>query len=303
MSLALRQRETVRAALRRNLDKRIALATALLAAPPDGESSGRIHEARKQLRHVRALLRLIARESGHRRRARGTRRLRKVMRGLSAGRDASALLQALLRSGRAARLPAQSLERLRSTLEFRRNRAHAAILSDPTRHTDLLASLRNARKDVQHVSQIAAGWGSIGAGLREIYSTARTAATSISSADNPPDETWHEARKRAKDLLYALEFLRRCAARNMERRIQSVHNLTSLLGQDRDLATLQATLGGSLRRQLSQGASLRLTREVRDRRRLLQKKARAAITKVYLDDEVAFARNIHREWKHWRSRT
>lgn len=301
MTLSLRHRESVRAAIRRIVRKRIGYAVELIVAGPDRDSSERVHEARKQLKQVRALLRLIRPEAGRKRSSRVDRRLRQVTRALSGIRDATVLLETLLEMRRPADLPRASLARLRSTLEVRQKRTYAYNLATLRDRERLSGVLRKAGAQVRGWSSIHKGWQAIGPGLRKVYASARAAAAAarVKVSD---DETLHEARKRANDLLHVLEFLRRIQPRDMEGQIRSVHQLTDLLGKDHDLAILHVTAVGPLRRQLTSPELRRLLTAVAKRRRSLQHRSFAICRRVYASGEVAFVRKIHSYWRRWRAK-
>jgi CHAD domain-containing protein len=303
MTLSLRHREGVRTAIRRIVRKRIGYAVELISAGPDRDSGERVHEARKQLKQARALLRLIRPEAGRKRTSRVDRRLRQVTRALSGIRDATVLLETLLEMQRPADLPPTSLARLRSTLEVRQKRTYAYNLA-PLRHRERLSGvLRKAHRQVMGwSSSVHKGWPGIGPGLREVYGSARAAATAAARVGISDDKTLHEARKRAQDLLHVLEFLRRIRPRDMEGQIRFVHQLTDLLGKDHDLAVLQVTVRGPLRRQLTSPELRRLLTAVAKHRRSLQRRSFALCRGVYASSEAAFVKKIHDYWRRWRAK-
>jgi len=301
MTLSLRHRESVRAAIRRIVRKRVGYAAELISAGPDRDSGERVHEARKQLRQVRALLRLIRPEAGRKRTSRVDRRLRQVTQALSGMRDATVLLETLLEMQRPADLAPASLARLRSVLEVRQRREYAHNLATLRHRQRLSEVLRKAGSQVMSWSSIHKGWQAIGPGLRKVYGSARAAAAAAARAEVSDDETLHEARKRAKDLLHVLEFLRRIQPRDMEGRIRGVHQLTDLLGKDHDLAVLQVTAGKPLRRQLTSPELRRLLTAIAKRRRSLQHRSLAICRSVYACSEAAFVKKIHGYWRRQRA--
>ncbi len=102
MSYGLRRKQSVRAALRSVVRRRIASVHGLLGGNLDPEAGENIHKARKHLKHVRAILRLVSHDTGGKHRARAARRLRMVARSLTPLRDVTVLLatvQGLYASG------------------------------------------------------------------------------------------------------------------------------------------------------------------------------------------------------------
>lgn len=298
MSLDLGRKESVPAALRRVVRKRIHDTLELIGGKPDSNTSERIHEARKQLKQVRALLRLMEPEVGHKRRAKADHRLREVARSLTPFRDATVLLatlQSLLPRGRQG---SATLRKLRSILDVRRRRTRALALASAARRKALTKALRDAEGRIAKWSFQRRGWKAIGPGLERSYTASRSAAAAV-LADHS-DEALHESRKRAKDLLYTLQFLRNAGPAAVRSRIHAVHHLTDLLGTDHDLAVLQATLSRELRGQLQSTELQRLTTTVRKQRRTLQKEAREAARKIYAEDADTFIKQMHHYWRGWR---
>ena len=77
-------------------------------------------------------------------------------------------------------------------------------------------------------------------GLRRIYRDGRRALRAASSTDDP--ETWHEWRKRVKDLWYAARILRAVAPLELGAVVDEADQLGELLGDHNDLAVLRAAV-------------------------------------------------------------
>jgi CHAD domain-containing protein len=298
MSLSLEPTESVRAAIRRVARKRIGHALELLDHNPDAHAGERIHEARKQLKQVRSLLRLIEHDVGRKRCARVDNRLCDVARSLSQLRDITVLLATLQSLRGSGVMTTGSLVKVRSIMEVRWERACAQLLATPSQRRRLTEPLREARRRIARWSSIHRGWKAMGTGLRRIYRAA-VAAMSFDGSD----EALHESRKRTKDLLYAAEFLKRLRPRPMRVKIDAIRHLTDLLGDDHDLAVLERSLASELHGHLRPLELNRLTMAVARRRRSIQSEARAVARGLYAESEDAFVSRIHQYWRQWREGT
>jgi CHAD domain-containing protein len=298
MSLSLRRKESVRAAIRRVARKRVDHALKLLDRKPDAQTGERIHEARKQLKQLRALLRLVGHEVGRKRRARADNCLSEVNRSLAKLRDTTVLLATLQSLRERGAMTSGSFERMRSNLEIHREKSCAKVLGGPSQRRRLTEELREARRRIARGSSIHRGWKAIGTGLRRTYRAGRTAEAAASIDGS--DEALHESRKRAKDLLYEAEFLQRIRPRPMRATIDAARRLTDLLGDDHDLAVLEGALGSELHRHLVPAELNRLTTTVARRRRSIQREARAVARGLYSENEDAILNRIHQYWKEWR---
>ena len=85
-------------------------------------------------------------------------------------------------------------------------------------------------------------WDALAPGLKKIYSDGRDDLKT--ARDSGDAELWHDWRKRAKDLRYALELLRESAPAILGGMIDAAGTLGDDLGDDHDLAVLLATVRG-----------------------------------------------------------
>jgi len=300
MSLRLRRHESVRDAIRRIGAKRIASAAQLIHGASQEGAGERIHQARKQLKRARALLRLVRPEVADECWSRVDRRLRKVARAVSAARDATVLIDTLRKLQERQALTSDSLTNLLSSVQRQQARVHADVLANHKDRRRLERALYEAARRVTRWTQLHRGWKAIVPGLRRIYAEAQAAAASLQHIPDCDDMTLHKARKRAQTLLHVLEFLRPVRPTYIGARIRALHDLADLLGKDHDLAVLEGTLRDAAAVRLTQAALQRLNRAVSAERRGLQHRASQLAEAVYAETEDAFVSQIHRRWKTWR---
>lgn len=200
-----------------------------------GPSDAAIHDARKALKRLRALLRLARAELGPDVRARENAAFREAGRRLSGARDAAVLgdtLAELVRGGSEA-VPEGTFGGLQTAL--------AAGAGEPARADieAVLAAMAAARARVEAWQLPEPGDArAVAAGLGRIQRRGRRA---LREARAEPDaERLHELRKRAKDLWYAAQILRRAHPKAMRRIRRRAHELSDLLGADHDLVMLLA---------------------------------------------------------------
>jgi CHAD domain-containing protein len=297
MSLRITRIESVRAAIKRVTRRRIERATALLERAPAAKVNAGIHEARKQIRRVRALLKLIRLDSGRKPTARANTLLQNVARALSAVRDGRVLLATARELHASGAIGHQSFSRLRIALETRCERAQAELFSAQGQKR-LTSSLRKSRKLVTRGASVGRGWKALDIGLHRTYRAGRAAAAAI--AIRQSDEVLHEARKRAKDLLYVLDFLQALQPRSMRAAAAMAGQFTELLGVDHDLAVFQQALRRELKGLIRPAERVRLNRILAGRRKSLQLQAHAVGLRLYPESADDFVRRIHGFWKHWR---
>jgi len=300
MSASLKRKESVRAAVRRVARRRIAATIVCLDRKPGAIPDEKIHEARKQLNQLLAVLHLIAHDVGRKRRFRVESSLHDVARSLSELRDTTIMLENLRGLHARGVLTSESLAKLGSALEVRWQRGGERVLASSSQRRLLAKALQKARRHIARWSVIHRGWQAIDAGLRQAYRAGH--ATMKATLFDPSDDAFHEARKRSKDLLYVMEFLQRMRPRPMRAKAAAARRLADLLGRDHDLAVLEGALCGELRASLPQVERNRLETTVSRHRRTLQRTAGTVARGVYAETEEIFVSRLHRYWKDWRRR-
>jgi CHAD domain-containing protein len=124
-------------------------------------------------------------------------------------------------------------------------------------------------------------------GFERIYLRGRRA---LKAARKDPDtESLHELRKRAKDLWHAAQVLRPAAPKAMKRLARRAHALSDVVGDDHDLAVLQAA-ARERQATLAPGELALLEGLIARRRRRLQRKALAQGRRVYARKPATLAK-------------
>ena len=232
-----------------------------------------VHETRKALKRLRALLRLLERELGERAYARDSAALREIAQRLAAARDAQVMLDTLdaLIASHPRRLERKDIRKLRKRLLDEHAREQRHTLGDPAARAEIIAQLGALR------GRIAAwklrerdGLRLIEADLQRLYRQGRKRYRRLARGKRGGTRALHEWRKRVKDLRYAAEMLeRREPAANsrrpnnkrrrkharahadlqrLRRLARRADELGELLGEDHDLAVLAEHIRAGHRR-------------------------------------------------------
>jgi CHAD domain-containing protein len=282
-----------------------------------------VHETRKALKRLRALVRLLSTELGQGRFARENAALRDLARRLSGARDSEvmlATLDALLK-----RHP-RKLQRRRGVRALRHHLAaeHAEMerrsLGDATMRADAVAELLALRGRVLGWD-LRSGQGItlVEPGLRRIYQQGRNRYRRAAKAKrNRRTRAMHEWRKRVKDLRYAAEMLQRRTpssssasgkatnkrAARLRRLGRRADELGELLGEDHDLAVLAALVestskgpGGARPPRLRKRDRKLLLKLIGRRRRRLQEQALRAGGRLYEDRPRRFLSRVRASYR------
>ncbi|MDQ3396995.1 MAG: CHAD domain-containing protein [Deinococcota bacterium] len=252
-----------------------------------------VHDARKRLKELRALLRLVRGSLGKANYKRENRCFRDAGRRLAAARDAQVLRSTFdaLRK-QAEGIPGEALERISATLAAR----HGAAL-DEDAVAEVVPVLKAARERITTLSIQKDGWTALEGGLSEVYRRGRRSLAK--AAKHPSDETFHDWRKQVKYLWHGLQVLEPLWPEVLERSAEESHKLADLLGDDHDLAVLEQTLRGEPE-SFTDGATLEaLSTLIAARRYYLQAEAKRLGARLYAEKPRAFVRRHEKYWRAW----
>jgi CHAD domain-containing protein len=286
-------------ALRRMALGQLDLAIELLGGESgDGRALDKeaIHDTRKALKRLRALVRLLRTELGERQYKREHAILRDAARRLAGARDAEVMvgtLDALL-----ARHP-RELGRQRPLLELRkrlvaeRAAAERATLGDRATRGEVLRELSGLRERARQWDlPERPGISLVERDLRRIYRDGRARKRRVARGKGSDARVAHAWRKRVKDLRYAAEIL---GQRPLAHRADK---LAELLGEEHDLVVLAGLLPPPGRAPFNgkrgKRARSALLKRIARRRRHLRKRALREGERLYGRAPKKFVRRVGR---------
>jgi CHAD domain-containing protein len=198
-----------------------------------------VHEARKTIKRMRALARLLRYELGEQELERVNSSLRAAGRRLAGARDAEVRLATLehLRARHPKVLALDGVEILGARLERELEGAR-----EPTAPQDVLADIAEMRRDLAHWNLVDADFGALSPGLQRLYREGRYRYTNVKREQARDAERLHNWRKRVKALYYALDMLGASEAKGARSTTRQAKRLGDLLGDEHDLWMLCAYL-------------------------------------------------------------
>ncbi len=194
--------------------------------PPAGDEG--IHEARKALKRFRARVRLVRAGLTPDERQRLLRPAREVARSVASARDATVRASTIRELAARYGIASEVLVRWGRALDTA-GRGENDI--------DATASLETLRNDVRILEHLDDDWAVITPGLARLYRRGRRARRGLGDADS-----FHEWRKRVKDLRTAFETLRSLWPPLMAAQEGAFHDLGHVLGRAHDRAHLLEVL-------------------------------------------------------------
>lgn len=238
-----------------------------------------VHEARKAIKRMRALARLLRYELGEPEFERVNDLLRTAGQRLSGSRDAQVRLATLerLRSKHRKALAGDGIERLQQQLE--RECRHA---DEPPDIGEVLADIASMRNHLARWNLVDPDFDALAPGLRQIYRQGRRRYRRVQSKQGRSAEDLHNWRKRVKALYYALDMLGGANVKGTRRATRRADRLGDVLGEDHDLwmfATYIAQYPNVFAGY--EDAHRALSKQIRRRRKRLRKRALRAGARLY----------------------
>ncbi len=288
----------VTTAVARNIDLRIDAAIKVLRRSRSGQpSDAAVHEVRKHLKQVRAMLRLLRKHVGKKAVAKETKAFRDASRPLSTVRDAAVMIETLdgLMLHFKGRIDPVVTAKLRRALLARRRELRQQNFVKDKVVPEVLRSLQTSRRRVKAWGHEPTGWSMLGRSLKRSYRAGRKA---IQHAwDDPHDEGFHEGRKRTKDLRYQLEMLVPLWPKAVKALAKQAKDLTDRLGVDHDLAVLRTLVRGELRDTVSDTDGELLLAIITERRLVLQEQALELSQKLFAERPREFIQRLNACWR------
>jgi CHAD domain-containing protein len=294
----LRRKESPIAGIRRVAEGRAEDALEQLHDGVERNPEAAVHEARKDLKKLRSVLRMVRHDVGDDAYRRENVRFRDAGRALSGARDAQVKLETLsaLRERFGERFAEDELALFAHALEAERERL-ADLDGDALAIDRAVGGIQAGREAIADWPLHADDWSLIAPGLKRSYRRGRNRCADVRS--EATDEAVHEWRKRVKDLWYHLRLVRNANDSVLGEAADQAHDLSDLLGDHHDLAVLRDD--AIERRELfADGALEKLLASISERQDELTADALALAERVYAEKPKAFERRLRSYWKSWR---
>jgi CHAD domain-containing protein len=292
----LRAGETAEEGVRRVAHGRVDAALEQLRRGARDDVAGAVHEARKDLKKLRSLLRLVRADLGKQRYRAERGRYRDAGRLLAGPRDAEVKLEVLtaLRERYPDEVPAT--DGLQSALEDERERLAGSQATDLRQRLEQAAeTIAAGGADIDAWELASTDFELFRAGLQRSYDRGRDALRALGG--DPSDEAIHEWRKRVKDIWYQLRLLRPVWPAGMKGPIRAADELADLLGEHHDLAVLIDDVSARASGGAGDDTLVLLARR---RQGELLEAALPLGQRLYAEKPKRFADRLAAYWEAWR---
>jgi len=253
-----------------------------------------VHDIRKEIKKLRAVLRLVRAGIGKDAYEAHTNALRKAADSLTALRDAEVKLSAFDDLVKQNERNGRSFLKIKAAL-----RKNCRTEEDRVFKGGSIASVKGIlchEKDEMNGLKIKSkGWKAIAPGLKKIYGRGREAFEAAERESSP--ENFHQWRKRVKDLGHQLRLLCPAHPRKFRARTNDLDKLGELLGDEHDLFMLKQFVANKFGH--APGTSV-FRKLISARQEELRYTALKLGRRFYPKKPGRFARSMGQDWKKWR---
>jgi len=289
----LRDREKVPDGLKRIVREQLQSAIASLRGPVKDRTE-EVHEARKNLKKVRAILRLMEQELGPAYRIE-TMQLRLRGRQLSDLRDAAAGVETidLLRSRVNPPKHDPAFAEIRKVLADRKQQFEEGPATVRIFHM-MAVALRSVMRRAKDWPLRTEGFAALAPGIKETFRRGRKALQLGRQVPNP--ENLHALRRRAKELWYQLRLISGISNDVADRYEKEIKKLQDHLGEYQNLEILRRDLAAEPER-FGKGSEVdRYLRAAEEFQKELCEKAFSIAHAIYRESPGRFLREIEQSW-------
>lgn len=258
-----------------------------------GDQAIAVHETRKSLKRLRALLRLIRPAIGEDTFKQENDQLRQIGRSLSGARDRHVLIETVNKLEAASGLGRKGLaDTLRKSL-LAANGAGAPLDSAAMKQAQ--SRLTETKKRLARLRIAGSGFDIVGPGLEACYRKARRAFRT--AYDEGTDEAFHEWRKGTQHQWRQMTLLSRAWPGYLGARASEARILSQALGDDHDLAMLVAFVRSDAAAGITAEQAGAIEKAVRQRQRTLRDMAKPRGARLFAEGARSLRRSIADYWQ------
>jgi CHAD domain-containing protein len=292
MSFRLKRDASIASEIRRLVSSQLEVAISELRTVGDPESDEAVHDARRRVKKIRAVIRLVRPALDKRYRA-VDRELKDVSKLLAPVADGQGIIETLDQLAHRYRklLPQRAVRSIRAGL-----RARSARIDHDANNRGLIQiaaeTLRGERKQVKYWAIHGDGFNAIASGLEESYRRARDGM--ILAWSKPKASHYHSWRRYVKDHWFHVRLLEDNCGNHLLAYQRRIEALDGVLGEYHNLVILREVLASD--GYTSRKETARCLGVVTRYQRLLRRHAESLGIRIYGEKPHRYVRRVERLW-------
>lgn len=293
MGFRLKAGQTVSSELRRIVLRQLNRAASELTLIGDPESDEAIHDARRRVKKIRAIIRLVrpVLAADGRRTDPDLRRVSHLLAPVADGQGVIDTLNQLLRRYRG-NLPRKTAAAIRSDLIARGKRIDSKAAKDHVLE-EARATLRAERRRVKHWRLTAEGFNAVAPGLKESVRRARLAM--VTAWLHPTAAHHHAWRRHVKNHWFHVRLISARCGTHLQPYQRQLEALDGILGEYHNLVLLHEVLVHDS--TLSRREIARCLRIVKRYQHALRRHAQVLGMRIYNEKPRRFVRRVKQLWQ------
>lgn len=299
MGYRLKRDESVTAGVRRIAHEELDEAVAQLSPARSKNRDDAIHEARKSVKKVRALLRLVQPEMGDAYREE-TRTLRDAGRTLSELRDARSVIESLekLQQGYPNELRRSVFDAIRRGL-LTRKKEREQQEDIPAVLRKIATELKAAGKRAKRWPLATDGFPALESGLEKMFRKSRAAFSKAQK--RPTAQNYHEWRKRLKDHWYHIRVLESTWTEVMQGYEAALKDVETWIGDDHNLVLLRQLLTAEPQSFGGEKSAEPVIALIDKEQKRLRDNAESVARRIYQEKPRKLVRRLRQLWREWQA--
>lgn len=264
-----------------------------------GDRDEAIHEARKNFKRLRAVLRLVRAEIGEEVYKGENIVFRDASRRLAVLRDSAVMVETLeaVRFAHAADLPGAGMSAMHGKLVAWQEGVRDQFLQNANTLPEVVDVLQDARSRFAALPITGQDFAAFAGGLQRVYRQGRRRMAEAYATGSA--ELFHDWRKRVKYLWHQVEILHLLWPTVMDELARELHHLSTLLGDAHDLVVLREMLTEE-DAAADDGANLAaLLAILQERQAALEKAAFPVGQRIFAERPSAFVQRLAAYWEAW----
>jgi CHAD domain-containing protein len=259
-----------------------------------------VHEVRKGMKKIRALLRLVRKSMGKELFARENVRYRNIGHMLSQVRDSAVMIKTLgkLKQANPRAMPATAYKNTLHKLSEKKAEAARSFFENNQSIPAVLSALKQAKEGQPEVPVSKESFAVFGDNIRKIYE--RGIQAYKHAGKQPSIDNFHELRKEVKILWYHTRLLRPVWPGFMEAYASQLGTLSELLGDDHDMGVLYEQIASGSLTFSRKATAAKMQTLIEDYRNTLQQQIHPLAKRVFAEEPEAFTGRLKRYWNIWR---
>jgi CHAD domain-containing protein len=267
---------------------------------PGSDREKAIHEVRKRVKKIRAVLRMVRKSMGNELFRQENNRYRSIGHMLSHVRDATVMIKTLdkLKQTDSKAIPKAAYNNVRKKLVNKQAEVSRSFFEEKKSVEEVLTAFKEAQQNQPELPITKDSFAVFATNLEQIYKQGKKAYAYASK--KPSIDSFHELRKEVKILWYHTRILTPVWPGFLEAFASELGVLSELLGDDHDLGVLFEEIESGRLTFSRKATTGKIQHLIENHRQSLQQQVHPLAKRIFAEDAEDYTGRLKLYWKTWR---